>query len=206
MKLGNKNKTALAIFSRYIFVSPSSSLLRWCISQPHFPTWCWSSCSSEEWPFPVPSTASFTLSHQSGRNWTMQRYLTPALQIKPSCVLHCLSLPAPYLQLPLSSSARCGKTQPLRSSSLCRLLGEASSLSPHTISSTITATGKHTKGKPCFWQTHSNCHCRHTVCLIEMSVISVTLCSQQCFFHFKWSWTLYNLKHYAPLCSPSVNA
>lgn len=47
---------------------------------------------------------------------------------------------------------RCGKTQPLRSSSLCRLLGEASSLSPPTISFTITATGKHTKGKLFFWQ------------------------------------------------------
>lgn len=50
----------------------------------------------------------------------------------------------------LSPFARCGKTQPLRSFSLCRLRGEASSLCLPTTSSTITATGKHIKGKPCF--------------------------------------------------------
>lgn len=61
----------------------------------------------------------------------------------------------PFLRFTCSSSpcsrVRCGKMQPLRSFSLCRLLGEASSLSPPTISSTITATGKHTKGKLFFW-------------------------------------------------------
>lgn len=50
----------------------------------------------------------------------------------------------------LSSFARCGKMQPLRSFSLCRLRGEASSPCLPTTSSTITATGKHIKGKPCF--------------------------------------------------------
>lgn len=63
-------------------------------------------------------------------------------------------------------SLRCGKTLLLRSSSPCRLLGAASSRCLLTISSTITATGKHIKGKLCFWQTNSTCHHRcMTLCL-----------------------------------------
>lgn len=50
----------------------------------------------------------------------------------------------------LYSYVRYGKTQPLRSFSLCRLRGEASSLCLPTTSSTITATGKLIKGKACF--------------------------------------------------------
>lgn len=148
------------LHSSYLVPSP----LRWFISQPHFPTWCWSSCSSEEWPSPAPLTASSILSHQSGRSWTMQRYPTPAGLIQPTMCFAPFCVPPVfsfflffYLQpLPF---VRCGKTQPLRSSSLCRLLGEASSLSPPTISSTITATGKHTKGKPCFWHHRHQWHC-----------------------------------------------
>lgn len=68
------------LHSSYLVPSP----LRWFISQPHFPTWCWSSCSSEEWPSPAPLTASSILSHQSGRSWTMQRYPTPAGLIQPT--------------------------------------------------------------------------------------------------------------------------
>lgn len=108
--------------------------------------------------------------------------------IHPCCVVLC-PFPALHLQ-PFLSSVRCGKTQPLRSSSLCRLLGEASSLSLPTISSTITATGKHTKGKPCFWQTHSNCHCRHWHCFFMSGRNVNNECDSlqpavQCFFHFK---------------------
>lgn len=85
------------IFSIFSFLFLVSSyfvvyLLRWCISQPHFHMWCSSSCWSEEWPSPVPSTASSTLSHRSGRNWMMQRYLMPTCLIQPWSVLPCLSL------------------------------------------------------------------------------------------------------------------
>lgn len=79
------------LLSSYLVPSP----LRWFISQPHFPTWCWSSCWSEEWPSPAPLTASSILSHQSGRSWTMQRYPTPAGLIQPTMCFAPLISPVP---------------------------------------------------------------------------------------------------------------
>lgn len=121
-----------------------ASLHRWYTLQPRFPTLCWSFCWSEEWLCLVPLMASYILSHQSGRSLMMQRY--PNIhQQSHSCPCFCI-----FFFCKLSSSVRCGKTQPLRSFSLCRLLGEASSLCLPTTSSAITATGKHIKGKLCF--------------------------------------------------------
>lgn len=59
----------------YIFFNLLTfSLLRWFISPPRSPTWCWSSSSSEESHSPVLQMAYFILLHQNGRNLMMLRY------------------------------------------------------------------------------------------------------------------------------------
>lgn len=117
-----------------------TSPYRWCTSQPRFPTLCWSFCWSEEWPCLARLMAFCILLHQSGRSWMMQRCPNNR-QTWHDC---------PFFVSKLSSAVRCGKMQPLRSFSHCRLRGEASSPCPPTISSTITATGKHIKCKMLF--------------------------------------------------------
>lgn len=129
-----------------VLLFPATSFERWCISQPLFPTWFWWFSWSEAWPSRGPLTVSSTSSHQSGRNWWMERCNDLGRLVFS---LNCPSkVWFSFLGLMWSvSSVRCGKTRPLRSFSRCLPRGEAWSRSPPTISSTITATGKHTKGK-----------------------------------------------------------
>lgn len=93
----------------------------------------------------------------------------------PACTAYCMSFCllcslsvrlSDQLLFPfLSVWVRCGRMRPPRSSFPCRPPGEASSLYLHITSSTITATGKHSKGKPYFRH--------HWPCLVFVSSFSV---------------------------------